>query len=174
MSTSPGKVYPVLAFCGYGRAGKDTCAEWLRDNTPLAYKGGCSWTGSVYMARRLSDGAGRLITPEEAYATRHASPDTRWKWYTWLNEYRAADPALLIKDCLAHSDVICGVRDREELLSARDQGLLDLLIWVDRTVPHDPTVTYTRNDCDLILENFGTKEELLFKLRRLALALRIL
>lgn len=141
---------PTLAFCGYGRAGKDIGAEWFRDHTDLVFLGGCSWTARQYMAQRLSADEGRVITVEEVYERRH---EDRWKWYTYMNEYRKDDPARLIRDCLSHSDIVCGVRDRMELITAKREGLLDLLIWVDRDVPEDKTVTYTIDDCDIIIRN---------------------
>lgn len=162
---------PVLALCGYGRAGKDTAAEWFRDNTKLTFRGGCSWTALPYMAKRLSADAGRLITEEEAYATRHQD---RMKWYNYMNEYRAVDPALLIKDVLKHSDVVCGVRDKCELLGAKNEGLLDLIVWIDRDVPVDPTVTYSIEDADIIIRNHTTKDAFHHRLHNLAKCLGIL
>jgi hypothetical protein len=156
---------PVIAFCGYGRAGKDTGAEWFRDHTDLVFAGGCSWTARIYMAKRLSEDEGRLITPDEAYTRRH---EDRMKWYTYLNEYRKDDPARLIRDCLEHSDIICGVRDYAELIAAKAQGLLDLIIWVDRDVPVDPTVTYSIDDCDVIIRNHGDVQVYYQRLERLA------
>jgi len=159
---------PVIAFCGYGRAGKDTGAEWFRDHTALVFKGGCSWTARVYMAERLTQDLGRLVTVDEAYARRH---EDRMKWYTYMNEYRKDDPARLIRDCLTHSEIICGIRDRAELLAAREEGLLDLIIWVDRDVPVDPTVTYTVDDCDIIIRNHRSVMAYYSKLWQLARSL---
>lgn len=159
---------PVLAFCGYGRSGKDTAAEWFRDHTNLVFMGGCSWTAREYMAKRLGADEGRVITVDEAYARRH---EDRMKWYTYMNEYRKDDPARLIQDCLDHSDIVCGVRDRAELLAAKEAGLLDLIIWIDRDVPVDPTVTYTVDDCDMVIRNFGTLEVYYQRLERLARSL---
>jgi hypothetical protein len=161
---------PTLAFVGYGRSGKDTCADWLRENTSLVYEGGCSWTARAYMAGRLSEDEGKLVTPDEAYARRHEDRD---KWYRYLNEYREGDPTRLVRDCLAHSHVVCGIRDREELLGAKAEGLVDLVIWVDRDVPVDTTVTYSIDDCDLVLRNRGSKAELYSRLSRMAAALGI-
>lgn len=155
----------VLAFCGYGRCGKDTACEWLRDHTKLVFNGGCSWTASPYMAMRLSRELGREVTVEDAYDRRHAD---RMKWYTYMNEYRRDDPARLIRDCLVHSNIICGIRDREELLAAREEGLLDLIIWIERDVPTDETVTYTVDDCDIILRNQHSLGAYYAKLWRLA------
>lgn len=160
-----GNDYPVIAFCGYGRSGKDTGAEWFRDHTPLKFMGGCSWTARDYMAMRLSEDEGRIVTIDEAYARRH---EDRIKWYTYLNQFRVGDPSRLIRNCLSHSDIVCGVRDRKELFAARDEGLLDLLIWIDRDVPVDSTVTYTIDDCDIVIRNRDTLGVYHNRLARLA------
>lgn len=162
---------PVLALCGFGRAGKDTAAEWFRDNTKLVFKGGCSWTALPYMAGRLSADLGREVTVEEAYATRHQD---RMKWYNYMNEYRAVDAALIIRDVLKHSDIVCGVRDKCELLTAKKEGLLDLIIWIERDVPVDPTVTYSIEDADIIIRNNSDIETFHRRLRSLASCLGIL
>ena len=155
---------PIIAFCGHGRSGKDTGAEWARDHTILRFKGGCSWTALKYMAKRLSEDEGRVVTEEEAYKNRHMD---RMKWYTYMNQYREGDPSRLIRDCLEHSDIVCGVRDGKELTASKEKGLLDLIIWVNRDVPNDPTVTYTRDDCDIVVDNTSTLEAYYQKLARL-------
>lgn len=161
----------VLAFVGMGRAGKDTAAEWFRDHTNLVYRGGCSWTGRHYMAERLSADEDRLVTPDEAYARRH---EDRLKWYHYLNDYRSQDSALLIRDCLSHSDIICGIRDRAELCAAKAEGLLDLVIWIDRDVPRDLTVTFSIEDADIVVRNHSTVDVYYWRLERLAKSLNLL
>ena len=156
---------PILAIVGHGRAGKDSAAEWLRDHTKLRFKGGCSYTGCQYVADKLG------ISWHEAWRTRH---ERRMEWYTLLNEYREADPAKLIKDCLVHSDIVCGVRDGKELHAAKQEGLLDLIVWVDRPVPIDPTVTFTIDDADVIIRNYGSFGTFYSRLKRFARTLGVL
>lgn len=155
---------PTLALCGHGRCGKDSAAEWLRDNTLLTFKGGCSWTALPYVAGRLG------ISTEEAWATRH---DNRMEWYHICNEYRKDDPSRLIRDVLKHSDLVCGIRDRKELVDAKEKGLIDLIIWIDRDVPCDPTVTYTIDDADIVIRNNGDLDSFYKKLGNLARAIGV-
>jgi hypothetical protein len=156
---------PVLAIVGPGRSGKDTMAEWCRDHTILEYKGGSSYTGCKYVAERLG------LSWHDTWRTRH---ERRMDWYNILNEYRKDDPTKLIRECLEHSDIVCGLRDRTELLASRDAGLIDLVVWIDRPVPHDPTITFTIEDADIIIRNHGTFEEFYERLRRFAKTLGIL
>jgi len=155
---------PVLAFCGYGRAGKDTAAEWFRDHTPLKFAGGCSWTVLPHIAKDLG------LSVEEAFRRRH---EDRRYWYNWCNEYRRDDPARIIRESLVHSDMVCGVRDVIELIAGKAEGLIDLAVWIDRPVPLDPTVTYSVEDCDIIVRNYEGLDAFFKRLERLAKALRI-
>lgn len=154
---------PVLAFCGWGRAGKDTCAEWFRDHTPLKFAGGCSYT----ILPLVAEARGESL--EYAWETRHQN--RQW-WYEFCNEYRKHDPARLVRDCLAHSDIVCGIRDGFELKAVVAEGLTDLTIWVNKPgTEKDTTVTYEEKDCDISISNSGSIEDLHRKLERLAISL---
>jgi hypothetical protein len=156
---------PVIALIGHSRSGKDTAAEWLRDNTILRYKGGSSYQACEYVAGKLG------LSWQDAWRTRHERKD---EWFKLLNEYRQDDITKLVRACLTHSDIICGVRDRDELLKCRAEGLLDLIIWVDRQVPDDPTLTIKKEDCDIVIENNSTFASYYIKLARLCKLMRLL
>jgi len=49
-----------------------------------------------------------------------------------------------------------------EMDAARASGLFEAILWIDRDVPVDPTVTFDRSDCTDHLRNDGTLED--FKL----------
>src|SRR3990167_8347049 len=143
---------PTVCFCGWGRAGKDECGLYLGEITSLVYHGSLSWVGLPVVAKALG------IPEQVAWDTRHAR---RMEWYNILNDYRRDDPSRLIKDSLKRGEIVVGVRDRLELLTAKKEGLLTHTIWVERPdTPPDPTVTYSRQDCDMILDNNGTLEDL--------------
>jgi hypothetical protein len=158
---------PILAIAGMGRAGKDTASEWLRDNTVLRFGGGSSWSAAPYMGRILGKSA------EEAYRDRHQD---RMFWFNKLNELREKEgPTCLVKLCLEHSDIICGLRNRVELIGGRDEGLIDLIIWIENPrVDKDPTVEFTIDDADIVVRNNDTLDVFYKRLRNLAAALKIL
>jgi hypothetical protein len=156
---------PILAVVGKGRAGKDTSAEWLRDNTVLRFDGGCSWHGREIVAEKLG------ISVEEAWQTRH---DRRMEWYRILCEFRQNDPARLVKRCLVNNHVVCGVRDGVEMRAAIDEGLIDLVIWIERAVPDDPTLTFGPEVADVIIDNNGTLKGLYRRLFRLAKIINVM
>jgi hypothetical protein len=160
------RVKPVIAFCGYGWAGKDTAALWFAKNTTLEFSGGASWHARKYMCKRLSKDAGVKLDPDEVYARRH---EDRQLWYRYLNEYRAKDPVRLIRRCIRRGDILCGVRDKEEMVGAKVKNLVDLWVWIDRKDnPVDSTVTYADDDCDIVIQNHGSLQAFYAKLYRLA------
>lgn len=139
---------PTIAFCGYGRAGKDTAGKILWRKTPLKYSGSLSWAGLPYMSDRLG------LCPQDAWESRH---ERREEWKRMLDEFRADDATKLIRMSLALGQIVVGIRAKEELEAARAAGLLDAVVWVHRAgTPPDGTVTYTWRDCDLVLFNNGS------------------
>lgn len=152
-----------LLIVGHGRAGKDTACEYLAQITGLRNAG----TTSKYLAEYV---AGKLgLSVEEAYARRHESDAMRMVWYNAGNELREKDPTILIRQALANGEITGGVRDREEVVRARTQGLVDLVVWIEnRSVRSDPTVQFGPEDCDLVIPNNGSLEEFYDRLRRFA------
>ncbi len=137
--------YPTIAFCGHGRAGKDTAGRLLWRKTPLLYTGSLSWAGLPHMASVLN------MCEQDAWETRHKF---RQHWKDELDEFRKDDATKLIRMSLAKGNIVVGIRAKEELTAAKAAGLLDFTVWVHRAgVPEDPTVTYTWRDCDLVLFN---------------------
>jgi hypothetical protein len=94
-------------------------------------------------------------------------------WREELDKLRERDPALLVKMVLRESDIVCGIRAKIEFEAAKALGLIDLSIWVDRDVPVDPTLSFGVDDCDMVLRNHSTVEDLYLKLEHLARSLRL-
>jgi hypothetical protein len=137
--------HPTIAFCGHGRAGKDTAGRILWRKTPLVYSGSLSWAGLPYMAKVLN------MCEQDAWDSRHTH---RQRWKSELDRFRMDDPTRLIRMSLEKGNIVVGIRAKEELVAAKNLGLLDFAVWVHRAgVPEDPTVTYTWRDCDITLFN---------------------
>ena len=153
----------TIAFVGMGRAGKDTACDYLAQITTLRNAG----TTSKYLCRYMAEKLG--LSVEDAYARRHESDEMRLKWYHGGNELREKGPTTLVRMALEHGDITGGLRDGAELRAARDEGVLDLIVWVENPrVPRDPTVMFGPEDCDLTVLNTGTLEEFHARLRRFA------
>jgi hypothetical protein len=151
-----------LAIVGPGRSGKDECALWLDSHTPLRYSGFSTSRAILpHAARRLG------ISEAEAWATRH---ERRAVWRVIGDELRRDDPAFLAREALRHGDICVGIRARCEMEAAQREGLVDLTIWVDRDVPVDDTLEFSRDVADIILPNHWGIEDLHGRLRRLAIS----
>jgi hypothetical protein len=77
----------------------------------------------------------------------------RARWKQLLDEFRAEDASKLVRLSLEKGDIVSGIRDASELMAAREQALLQCVLWVQRDVPPDPTVTFTADDCDWVIRN---------------------
>lgn len=148
-----------IAICGHGRSGKDTCARWLAEHTWLRLARTTSEVIAPYRAAELG------ISVEDAFARRHEERDV---WYELGNRLRANDWARLVRETLVNAEICVGIRDPEELAAARSEGLIDLVLWVDRDVPPDPTMKFGAEHCDVIVENRGTLDEFYRRLTALA------
>jgi hypothetical protein len=149
-----------ILVVGHGRAGKDTACEYLASLTTLRFAG----TTSRYLAKYV---AARLGVPEhEAYRTRHQN---RHFWHRVGNEVRRHDPGLLVRESLAHAEIVGGVRDLQEIVACRQEQLVDFIVWIanDR-VPRDSTVTFGERDCDITIPNHWGLDEFRGRLLRLA------
>jgi hypothetical protein len=154
-----------ILVVGYGRAGKDTAAHLLEKITGIPYAGSTSWAAKEYMARKLG------VHPQVAWETRHQH---RELWKRLLDEARESDQTLLIRWALESVNedrssgilagwrgICAGVRDRAELLAAKEQKIFHHILWIHRAgTPVDPTVTFTCEDCDTVILNHGNLDDL--------------
>ena len=151
------QAFPVVAFVGWGRSGKDTAAEiWCRHHG-VAFNGGCSYAALPLLSLALD------VVPAKAWSERHLQ---RGFWFHWLNRFRDGDNAsLLVRMALGEADCSAGIRSRAELEACVEQGVIQRVVWIERPgTPVDPTVEYTREDVlaldGIVLENDGTVEQL--------------
>lgn len=148
-----------LAIVGPGRAGKDEAARWLSARTRLHYALSTSEVIAPEIARRKG------IAVTEAFANRHRDRD---EWRRVGDEMRARDPAALARKTLAAGDICVGIRARVEIEAVIRERLVDLVVWVDRDVPEDPTLEYGAEMVDVVILNHWGVEELHGRLERLA------
>jgi hypothetical protein len=150
---------PKIALLGMGRAGKDEAGKWFGKYTPLKYVGSTSMVICPMIA------AERGMDVKECWKNRHQE---RMLWYSWANHFRRDNPAKLAQTCLEVGDLVIGMRDKLELQACKDIDLFDLIVWINRDVPDDPTVTFRREDCDIIIDNNESLDVFFTKLKRLA------
>jgi hypothetical protein len=149
-----------LMVVGYSGAGKETACLYLAEVTQLRFAG----TTSVYLARHVAARLG--VSLQEAARTRHRD---RRLWHRMGNEIRRQDPGLLVRESLGHAEITGGARGIEEVQACRRERLVDLIVWIaNNRVRRDSTVALGPDDCDLVVPNHGSLEELHRRLLRLA------
>lgn len=149
---------PALAIVGMGRAGKDTAGAFLASAFGLTPSKSSSLTALPLVAHMI--GIGETL----AYAERH---DHRQFWISACNALRADDLTRLARWCLGACDLAIGLRGKEEFAAVMRHGVCDLAVWVHRDVPDDPTVEFTREDCDVVVDNTTTLSRFQSRLVRL-------
>ena len=138
---------------GYSRHGKDTVCEILKD------KYGFTFESSSYVAAKhvVFPVLRELIgyqTINECYADRH---NHRALWYELIKAFNHNDPAALARLIFSEHRIYCGIRNIEEFRAAKEAGLFDYAIWVDRSevLPSETTnsCTVTRQLADHVVNN---------------------
>lgn len=148
-----------IAFCGMGRAGKDTAAEYLCKKLHLVYPQSASYLILPLVANMANE-----PDLQKAFAERH---NYRVFWIQACHAIRGNDYPLLMRMCLGAGDVAVGTRGAQELRTCIDTGVIELALWIDNPrVGVDPTVEYRREDCHLVVVNDGTLDEFYAKLDR--------
>jgi len=161
-----------LMVIGHGRHGKDTVSALIADQFDL------TWGASSFL---LSE---RVVYPvlKDRYGYRSVAEcfddrsNHRAEWFDTIAAYNAGDPARFTRELYDVYDIYCGLRNRDEFVAARKEGLIDLTIWVDaseRMPPEDSaSCTVTKADADIVIDNNGTEAELERRLINLARVLR--
>lgn len=137
---------PRVLVLGWMRHGKDTVAEFMRDNH------GYTFESSSYF---LAD---RVVRPalSEKYGIEYPNLDAcyedrvnhRAKWRDIIAEYNGDDPSLLARSILEVSDCYVGMRTHREYVASRE--LFDAIVWVDasrRGLPPEP-----RDSMDIVFD----------------------
>lgn len=148
-----------LLIIGCATWGKDTMAEILSIEFGFKFLSSSQACAEIFIYDALKDLYG-YKTPEECFEDR---VNHRPEWYQMICEYNKEDKARLAKDILYRNDCYVGMRDRAEIEESLNQGLFDLVIWVDasdRLPPEDVNSFNIDKSCaDIIIDNNGTYEE---------------
>lgn len=159
-----------IAICGHGQCGKNTVSEWFENRTILRYTGSTSWYAAQEVFARMQELGIEYSSLEQCYEDRGTH---RQIWADVIDQMHTEDKTILCRRCLEDQDVINGIRRRDELIASREAGLLDLIIWIDRDVPNDPTQDYGPEICDISVLNRQDKLALYRRLERLSKSLNI-
>ena len=149
-----------ILIVGHGRHGKDTMAEYLQDNYGLTYNSSSEFCSENVVFPVLKNLYG-YKTHEEAFADRH---NHRAEWYDLISGYCKNDPSRLGKEIFRVSDIYCGLRNKREFHSLRNQCVFDYSVWVDRSdhLPPEPKESNSIEQwmCDYTIDNNADLQEL--------------
>lgn len=156
-----------LFILGHGRHGKDTFAEFLTACVPgIKFVSSSLFVGERAVFPTLGPRYG-YATPEECFEDR---ANHRQEWHELISAFNTPDKASLARALFEEFDLYVGLRCRVELEASRH--LADLVIWVDRSAVLPPesetSNTITADDCDVIVPNNGSIEELFDRAEKLA------
>ena len=118
-----------ILIIGYGRHGKDTVAEYLRNKYGLTFKSSSMHCAENAVFPALCGMYG-YSTVEECFADRS---NHRKEWYDLISKYCESDPARIGREIFEVSDMYCGLRNKREFHAIRNNDLVDVTIWVDRS-----------------------------------------
>lgn len=159
------EVRPKIFVIGHGRHGKDTVGEIIQEICGLTFESSSMFCAEHVVTPWLEKLGITYASLDECYEDRI---NHRVAWYEAIRAYNEGNEARLASAIFDKYDMYVGIRSRIEFLAAR--SLSDLSIWIDASerVPQvDPTCKILATDCDIIVDNNGTEDELREKMLRL-------
>lgn len=158
---------PKLFVLGYKRHGKDTVCEMIRDTYGLSFSSS-SWAAAEHVVLPYFKRLKAQGFPVPAYKSVKACFDDRdnWRsiWFDAICAFNEEDPARLSRQIFAEHYIYAGLRNVNELVAARAEGLCDAVLWIDaskRLPPEDAdSCTVTMADADIVLDNNGPEANL--------------
>jgi hypothetical protein len=166
-----------IMITGHHGHGKDEAARMLarclRSNCVSSSQVACE----LFLFERLKERGYVYDNPEHAWSDRNCNDEMRALWYEEISSYNAEkEHTGLMRAVYSICPIYVGIRDRRELLAGITQGLIDLIIWVDRSEhlpPQDAaSMTVLKQDADIIIDNNGTLDDLMARVTNLGNALR--
>lgn len=157
-----------IMVLGYSRHGKDKFCDYLTKHFGLTFKSSSLFCAEHVVMSYLADRGIKYASIEYCYADRHNRRDA---WFKAIEEYNKDDAARLSKAIFAEYDIYCGLRNRRELLAAKQSINLDAVVWVDRSIhvaaESRESCTVRPDDAEYVIDNNGD----LFELERAAVKL---
>ena len=150
-----------LLIIGHGRHGKDTVAEYLRDNYDMTFKSSSMHCAENVVYPVLKDQYPGYTSVEECFADRS---NHRSRWFDLIANYCSDDLARIGREIFEVSDIYCGLRNKREFHAIKNNGLMDFTIWVDRSdhLPPEPKDSMSLEPwmADFVIDNNGTLDQL--------------
>ncbi len=156
---------PKLMIIGYGRHGKDTVCDLLAKRG-YTFESSSMCAAKIFLYEKLKDKYG-YKSFEECYEDRH---NHRAEWYKEIKSYNTPDLGKLAKQIYSEFHIYCGIRDRDEFYSLKNDKAFDYALWVDASERLPPeskdSMNLTIEDADIVIDNNGLEVNLPFELNK--------
>lgn len=150
---------PKLMVIGHARHGKDKICEFITKHYNLSYESSSRFAARKFIFDLIKDEYG-YTSIDECVEDR---VNHRKLWYDLISDYNRENPARLIEELYIENDIYCGLRSKREFHCARNQGVIDYTIWVDRSDHKPPEAKSSMNlepwMADFVIDNNGTLAE---------------
>lgn len=149
-----------LIITGHARHGKDTVCEILRDSYGFKFESSSKIACELFLFDKLKEKY-NYKTIEECFEDR---VNHRKEWFNEIVKYNKPLYRLGMY-ILGHNDIYCGLRNIYEINSIKKNLNHNIYtIWVNADKRHPiesyESISITAEDCDFIIDNNGTIEEL--------------
>lgn len=159
---------PKLLILGYGRHGKDTVAEFLRDDYGFKFT-----SSSLFVAQEVmwdSWGVAKYPTFEAMFEDRS---NHRVLWMEMISAYNTPDKTKTATTMLERGfDLYVGMRRLDELQACQAAGIFDAIIWVDASDRHPPEtgsmdITLANSGAEFVIDNNGPEDAIVDEIVRM-------
>lgn len=158
-ATNPSEVklhsHPTILIIGHARHGKDTFAQILADCWGFKFESSSMYCAKNVIFPRLSSKYG-YKTIEQCFEDRI---NHRAEWKDLISEYNQEDLTKLTKAILEINNIYVGMRGLDEFQACKEQGLFDLVVWIDDSYRKAPeskdSNELTRDLADVVVWNNG-------------------
>lgn len=158
---------PRLLIIGHGRHGKDTLAKIFAREYDMTFQASSMAASEIFIYDVLKDKYG-YRNSVECFEDRS---NHRAEWYDLICWYNKNDKARLAKEIMSRSNCYVGMRDEAEIKECLNQGVFDLVIWVDASnrLPKEPKDSFniSTKSADILISNNGKPEDFEIKAARL-------
>lgn len=127
---------PNILVLGYGRHGKDTVCDMLRDDYGLTFTSSSMFCAEKVVLPYFNENPAlpSYSTAKECYDDRHGSTGDvqhRAVWYDAIRKFNTPDASALGRAIWEDNNVYCGLRSSAEFHALKNSGVPDLVLWVD-------------------------------------------